>query len=358
MGPLPKYVTLILIAVAALAFSLGAGIYIFSVCKGQLSPGPISASMEEGVELAGYVSHAEFEQDCGHCHAPIHCVTDTRCQDCHIDIARERASADGLHGKLPGTDQCQTCHQEHMGRDASITTFAFANVDHNKLAGYSLVSHQQDYAGNPMNCESCHQQGSFVQETMDCLSCHIAAEHDLMAKHLEDYGDNCVECHDGADRMMAFDHNTYYVLDGQHSEVACADCHSEHVYDGTATDCASCHAEPEMHVNLFGTSCDRCHTAVAWAPAQLTQHTFLLNHGEEAEQPVACETCHMDSYTAYPCYSCHDQQEMQVYHTEIEIESIENCIECHPTGQPKEAEKLLTNQNPVSPQPNVLGAGN
>jgi len=84
----------------------------------------------------------------------------------------------------------------------------------------------------------------------------------------------------------------------------------------------------------------------------------LLNHGDENQQPVACETCHTDSYTTYPCDSCHDQQEMQVTHTEIEIESIENCIECHPTGQPKEAEKLMTNQNPVSPQPNVLGAGN
>ena len=46
-------------------------------------PGPLSDS--QGAEpMGGFSSHAEFEQECGHCHAPLHCVTDTQCQDCHI----------------------------------------------------------------------------------------------------------------------------------------------------------------------------------------------------------------------------------------------------------------------------------
>ena len=68
---------------------------------GVLSPGRLSAVNENGETLGGYISHAEFEQECGHCHAPVHCVTDTRCQDCHLDVARQRAEAEGIHGSLP-----------------------------------------------------------------------------------------------------------------------------------------------------------------------------------------------------------------------------------------------------------------
>lgn len=323
-------------ALALLALMvLSAGVYVELNKEKYLFPGPLSALSSGGEPLGGYTSHAEFELECGHCHAPIHCIEDSHCQDCHLDIARQRSEAQGLHALLPGTEQCNTCHVEHRGREADIVEFAYVNFNHQQLTGFSLERHSQDYAGQAMTCESCHAQNDFADETLDCLSCHAAAEHDDMASHLESYGADCTACHDGVDRMKDFDHADTYPLEGEHIDVDCQDCHQEQVFAGTARECGGCHTEPELHVGLFGLDCSRCHTAQAWAPAQLTEHVFLLDHGDDPA--ITCETCHVDSYTAYPCYSCHDAEEMKDFHAAEDIYAYENCIECHPTGRAGEA---------------------
>jgi hypothetical protein len=292
------------------------------------------------------MSHAEFERECGHCHAPIHCIEDTRCQDCHIEVAKQRSEATGLHGRLPVVDKCQTCHIEHLGHDAVITTFAFTNVDHEALADYSLVHHQEDYSGQIMNCESCHAQNSFASESLDCVTCHSEADHDFMAEHIELYGLDCISCHDGRDRMSDFDHNEVYVLDGVHADTDCVGCHIDQIFAGTAQDCVSCHPDPEVHVGLFGLECDRCHTTQAWIPAELTRHLFPLDHGDEGE--IVCETCHENAYVELTCYGCHDHQpgEMIEMHTAEDISAgvdvtEEKCIDCHPTGKLTEQENLV-----------------
>lgn len=319
---------------AAVAF----GVVFFETNKSYASPGALSAAQAKSEPLGGYMSHAEFEKECGHCHAPIHCITDTRCQSCHIEIARQREEATGLHGRLPVVDKCQTCHIEHQGHDAVITTFAFANLDHEALADFSLVLHQQDYDGQEMNCESCHAQNIYTEETLDCTTCHSGADHDFMAEHIELYGLDCVSCHDGRDRFSDFDHNQVYALEGLHVETECLDCHPEQVFAGTPQDCLSCHEDPEVHVGLFGLECDRCHTAQAWVPAELTRHLFPLDHGGEGE--IVCETCHENSYVELTCYGCHDHLlgEMIEIHAAEDIDEgvdvvEEKCIDCHPTGK-------------------------
>ena len=108
--------------------------------------------------------------------------------------------------------------------------------------------------------------------------------------------------------------------------------------------CISCHEEPNMHAGQFGVNCARCHSTYVWAPAQLTRHTFLLDHGGEGV--IACETCHVENYYEHTCYECHDHQpdDMQQVHYEIDIIDYEACAECHPTGQKGEAEQLLDGQ--------------
>ncbi len=311
--------------------------------SGMLSPGRLSAVNASGETLGGYVSHADFEQECGHCHAPIHCITDTRCQDCHLDVARQRAAAEGIHGSLP-TENCEYCHREHQGHDAVITAFAFTNVDHQKLANFSLAHHQQNYDGEPLNCESCHLQGSYMAGSLDCLSCHTNHDHDGMAKHMDTYGLDCLKCHDGADRMSEFDHNRFYLLDGAHAGADCQDCHANQTYAQPYRTCLDCHPEPELHAGVFGTSCERCHGTTAWAPAELKAHTFLIDHAGEG--PVDCETCHAGTYTDYPCYTCHDVDEMFVFHNDLDMYAFENCIECHPTGREGEGEQAIQIQAP------------
>lgn len=304
-------------------------------------PGETSGMAPKNTPLQGYVSHADFEQECQHCHAPLHCVTDTKCQDCHIEIAQQRAELDGLHGKLPGTEKCQTCHPEHHGREVVITDFAFHNVDHAKLANFSLVKHQEDYQGNPMDCESCHSQERFANESLDCLTCHVEEDHDYMAEHIDVYGMDCVRCHDGVDRMRDFDHNQIFALEGVHADADCQACHAEKVYAGISQDCIACHEDPDLHAGKFGLDCARCHTATAWQPALLTRHNFALNHG--GSDQLECQTCHLENFTEQTCYNCHDHQaeQMAQVHLGEGIEDYENCSHCHPSGQAGEAARLL-----------------
>lgn len=327
-----------------IVFLVVAGGSLFYInMKALMFPGPLSSVKHMEEDVGGYSTHASFEQECGHCHAPVHCIADTHCQDCHLEIAEQRISGMGLHSMLPGTQRCQTCHPEHRGRDSSVTEIAYTNVDHDLLSGFSLVKHQLDYEDQPMNCESCHMQGRFAGETLDCATCHAEQDHDAMADHIEEYGKECVPCHNGNDRMMDFDHNLVYVLDGVHVDTACVECHDDGEYEESPRDCITCHEDPEIHAGVFGTDCVRCHTTDAWSPAYLTGHTFFLNHG--AEENNECETCHVENYESVSCYDgCHDHKrnEMARVHEAEGYSEKEyaDCKSCHPTGIVGEADKL------------------
>lgn len=300
-------------------------------------PGPVSAAQPRGESLNGYDSHASFEKECKHCHAPVRCLSANLCQDCHMEVARERAESSGLHGLLPGTNKCQNCHKEHQGRDAVMSAIPLANVDHERLTGFSLVRHEVDHEGNPLECTGCHRDGRFSSGPVDCKDCHRSDNPDYIDGHAQLYGDDCVVCHDGQDRMMEWDHASVFVLEGAHENAQCEDCHIEQTFTGMSSDCIVCHPDPEVHAGQFGLDCARCHGVAAWIPAQLTQHTFHLDHGGEGQ--VECEVCHVDTYVVYTCYGCHDHEpiEMRKVHAQEHIATFEACDECHPTGQQGEA---------------------
>jgi len=329
---------LLALGVPMATLALATGLYLKT--SGQLSPGRLSELQYTGETLGGYSTHAQFEQKCQHCHAPVHCVSDTHCQDCHLDVAQQRAQAEGLHSRLPNVTRCQTCHVEHLGAEADITRFAFQNINHQALSGFSLAHHQANYDGTPFHCDSCHTQDRIVAETLDCLTCHTQADHDAMAGHVADYGTDCLACHDGVDRMTAFAHDQVYALAGAHAEADCAGCHADFVFGGTPRACSSCHAQPEVHAGQFGQDCARCHSPTAWAPATMTQHTFALAHG--AADPVPCQTCHTDTYAAVTCYGCHDHTPAQTEATHLAEQwaggdDLNACAACHPTGAAGEA---------------------
>ncbi len=315
-----------------------------------LAPGPLTAIHPNNQEIQGHVSHAEFEKECSHCHGPIHCVIDTKCQGCHIEVAQERADNTGLHGMLPGADDCEACHADHKGRDDTITSFAYANIDHQRLANFSLVRHELNFEQQPMNCQSCHSQASFAATSLDCLSCHAEEDHDALVAHIDLFGSDCLACHDGEDRYSDFQHAQVYPLDGAHADTDCAACHQDQTFTGIPQDCHACHEDPAIHAGIFGFKCERCHATTAWLPAEIKAHTFLTDHVDEGVE-LTCETCHEHTYTQYPCYSCHDQQEMQDYHAREDIYAFENCIDCHPTGRENEGSQFIESGSLVSPLP-------
>ncbi|HSJ55418.1 MAG TPA: hypothetical protein VLC52_16870 [Anaerolineae bacterium] len=336
----------------------GGGAYGF---KKSYDPGPLSGPHPGGTELNGYQSHADFEKECKHCHAPVRCLSPNLCQECHQDIARQRAEAGGLHGLLPGTDKCQTCHMEHQGREAVISAVPFANINHERLTGFSLAQHQLDYDGTNLTCERCHTEGTFAPESVDCTTCHDGRDSNYMGAHTDRFGGNCLGCHDGRDRMIGLDHASVFVLDGAHEGLECEDCHAGQVFASVSRPCADCHEEPEVHAGAFGLDCARCHGSAAWAPAELRQHLFFLDHG--SEERLECQTCHVETYTAVSCYGCHDHDpaEMHRLHLEegITEDQIEDCALCHPTGQPGEAGELArqTIPGPMEQEPQAWGGG-
>ena len=323
-----------IVSVTSMLVVLSGGLVSYHIDV-RTSPGQLSTTQLRGEPLGGFSSHAEFHQECSHCHVPMHCISTNRCQKCHIEVARERDEGIALHGLLPGTNKCQNCHTEHQGSDAVISALPFDNIDHEPISGFSLKLHQADYDGTALTCESCHVGGQFKAEEVDCTTCHVDADPALMAEHIDRFGEACHSCHDGHDRMIDFDHDQVYVLAGAHDDAECEDCHIERVYAGTPGDCVDCHEEPEVHAGQFGLDCSRCHTSEAWAPAELTRHDFHLDHGDEGE--IDCEVCHVASYAEHTCYAdCHDPEGTRAAHSEtdtLDSAAYENCATCHPTGQ-------------------------
>jgi hypothetical protein len=306
---------------------------------GPFSPGPLSANQLRQEPLGGFASHAEFEADCAHCHEPWRGISAARCTTCHESVAVEQNTGRGLHGLLGDTTDCTACHIDHQGRTAAITPLdRLDTFDHQRLTGYSLAQHPQDYAGNPLACSGCHQPGRYAAEFVNCAGCHTDADPVFMAGHIAQFGESCLDCHDGSGRLVDFDHDTVFVLDGAHTTTDCAGCHRDQVFAGTSTACVACHAEPAVHTGLFGQDCARCHTTAAWFPAELTQHTFPLDHGREINQ--SCETCHTAAYTTYTCYNCHehDPQNIREEHEDEDIFDFMDCVACHPTGREEESE--------------------
>ncbi len=484
----PIFSPVALISTLVLMVGLAVGVYLTG--GRAFSPGELSGLNHSGEPIGNVMSHADIGDDCGQCHAPFQGVEATLCQECHENIAVERAE-EGLHGRLPNVAQCSSCHLEHQGQYYDLKTAAIADFDHD-LTKFSLAHHSVRGANAEMTCadchleegrytvqesicaschrerdadfmaqhvegfgtsclschdgldtladftiadhatlfaltgahetapcESCHIAGQFAGTPQECVACHAEPEkhrtmfgtecsdchttiawqpatlngtpfdHErdttfslarhlndfdgsemsclhchsgeqplqvanatceachgtaaptFMAEHTERFGPTCQDCHDGLDSMADFDHDDVWPLAGQHAVIECAACHVNQVFQGTPRECVACHAEPEIHRGIFGTDCANCHTVEAWLPAQLRQHTFPLDHGEQGV--LECATCHTGtSYTAYDCTTCHEHNVEEVLdeHEDLNITQAElfNCASCHPTGREDEAE--------------------
>jgi len=321
----------------AILLAVVLGLVLYFRGGGPFSPGALTAEAN-GDLIRNFFNHAAFEQQCELCHAPWRGPVAERCEQCHQAVAEQRLSESGLHGLLPDASQCQRCHTDHKGKEAKITHLPPHAFEHSLMTDFSLAQHGVDYAGIPLLCAACHIDGDYTIAAIDCAGCHRQADADFMTDHTILFGSDCLVCHDGVDRMANFDHNLIFVLDGAHAQADCQGCHSNQLFSGTATDCANCHDEPAIHAGIFGLDCVRCHATSAWLPAQLTQHTFPLDHGEEGI--IACETCHQQTYVEYTCYNCHahDPVETRQKHIEEGITDFADCVACHPTGLKDEAE--------------------
>ncbi len=298
----------------------------------------------------------EFGANCLECHDGLDRMTDfdhsqtdfplegqhatANCAGCHVNNQFEDLPAEcvachaepAIHAGLFETT-CESCHTTEAWSPATLGDTTF---NHDTQTRFSLVQHQADFSGAVLNCASCHVTNLETVEMTICTTCHAQADAVFMASHEQEFGSDCLACHDGVDRMHDFDHARVFVLDGRHAEIECVACHADQKFTGTPAECVACHAEPPIHAGIFGVQCELCHSTTAWLPASLKTHTFPLDHGDEGM--IACETCHVTTYVEYTCDNCHDPVEMKQEHSEEGISDITNCIECHPTGLEDEAE--------------------
>lgn len=274
-------------------------------------------------------------------HTEVNCIgchssTDFRqtpqdCQQCHNEPVMHR----GLF-----TQTCDTCH---LAEGWSTTIIEGQSFNHLSTAGFSLALHQNDYAEQPINCTTCHPNNLQTFELQTCTDCHTTQDQQFMPDHQQQFGYDCLICHDGFDRLSNFDHAAFFPLDGKHLTTGCADCHANQVYRGTTVECWQCHAEPDIHKGVFGLTCNDCHSSDAWTPASLLKHDFPLNHGlDDKNMQLQCDVCHGTNYIEYTCSNCHEHQPDEIRQSHLEegilAQDLPACAKCHPDGTVAEDE--------------------
>lgn len=364
--------TLVGIALTLL-FLVGLALHAWSNGGIAFSPGRVSALAKSGVEISGYSSHANFEGDCKQCHKPLSVSQDSLCMNCHEDVAQQIDNRKGTHSYISSEERCAYCHADHRGLEYDLTVAAFEKFNHTRT-DFSLAKHGYDYESSSISCYTCHEnQADFSILDESCVKCHAQSNPDFGLHHIERYGDNCLVCHDGVDRMVAFNHeSTDFPLEGGHVGVSCTHCHriseysqpQENVqntsgeflirnalidpeesdpFTNTPRECVACHEEPALHENIFSADCGKCHTTEAWSTARLngiefnhsTQTVFTLDHHRRdySGAQINCYECHgkqFNDFQVNTCIDCHNQDTGNPNFISVHIEKYGTvCLNCH-----------------------------
>lgn len=248
------------------------------------------------------------------------------CSDCHgKDITKFDANA------------CELCHQEI---DAVFTQAHSKNFSPQCLACHDGVDiYGGDFNHNALAfplegehtalpCSECHGGASSTVELQSapqaCYACHQEDDD-----HDGKFGDNCAVCHAPSDwDEVTFEHAlSGFLLEGQHANVKCEDCHKNDFYQGTSQACVDCHLADDEHNGEFGADCGQCHTPNNWEEANF-DHALADFPLTGAHIDVACQDCHIDQVyqgTAQECAVCHKEP---VYHAGI---FNSDCASCHTT---------------------------
>jgi hypothetical protein len=276
---------------------------------------------------------------CAKCH-PTENLKDTprACSQCHAQPAVHQ----GVF-----TQGCDICHTAAAWTPATLDGKPFTHTSLDSVK-FTLAHHARNYDDQPLTCQSCHPVDVQHTDLKTCQACHAKHDANFMPAHIDKYGDACLTCHDGVDRIAKFNHAQAYPLEGKHADAKCEDCHPKKQFVNTPNTCIACHKDPAIHAGFMGTACEYCHTATAWDPALLRKHIFKLNHG--SAQAVACVVCHPATYQENTCFGCHDHQLPAITESHlkagISTTDLPNCTRCHPTGDKGEYKSQGTSGTP------------
>jgi hypothetical protein len=241
------------------------------------------------------------------------------CNQCHLN--------DRTSGELKATpEDCVSCHLSkdvHWGRLGpdcgschTTTSWGSASYNHN-LAAFKLTGQHKI-----VECTNCHINHVLQGTPIACASCHNTDD-----VHKGRLGAECDSCHTtGGWTPATYDHNlSAFKLTGMHAITACANCHINHILQGTPTDCQSCHAGQDKHNGQFGADCSSCHSTNAWLPARFDHPRFGFTL-TGAHINLTCGQCHSGGgYTGLStaCAACHAEPPNHFG---------SNCSQCHSTS--------------------------
>lgn len=245
----------------------------------------------------------------------------------HRDVTRPPS------GQFP-TD-CTLCH---LAADAAWQRGRF---DHDKT-DFPLQGAHTNLA-----CDGCHRNGVYSGLPSSCYSCH-KADYDATTNpnHKKSgFSTDCLVCHRATDarwQQATFDHsNTDFPLQGAHTKLACARCHTGGVYTGLSGDCYSCHkpdydatTQPNHKASGFPTACLVCHLATdtSWTQGRFDHNNtgFPL---QGAHTKLDCARCHAGGvYTGLSgdCYSCHKSNYDATTNPNHKASGFPtDCVACH-----------------------------
>ncbi len=324
--------------------------------KGAHSTAPCAKchKTEDGAFPAGKgtaVRYKGFKSSCASCHEDAHQGTlGPSCESCHVPSAQWKSASRAFHktswplegkhllvpcaschvkGQTKGTPRlCADCHWDRRQDDRFKTRLGLDCQNCHRPASWTAVTWSHAAATGfalsgahaGLDCEKCHTGGVFRKsETSGCIGCH-REDYDRAKEpnHVTaGFPTTCETCHKVSDtswEQARFNHQATFPLAGQHATAACASCHENGVYRGTARDCSGCHislyqkaTNPSHILAGFPTTCETCHRSSdpAWTGVAFNHSKWPLA-GKHAGQ--ACTACHRSGVfqgLTSTCASCH-----------------------------------------------------
>ncbi|MEI6748088.1 MAG: hypothetical protein WCM93_02900 [Bacteroidota bacterium] len=319
-------------------------------------------------------------------------VLGVECYDCHR-ISYESTTKPN-HAANNYSTNCTDCHKMN-----GLTWPEVTNTDHNFFPltkGHAIE-----------DCGRCHKSMPYSSASSECFSCHqpnytASTNPNHMAVGIPN---NCATCHttNPGWQPATYTHKEPFPLKDAHQAIAneCATCHAGN-YSNPVNTCEGCHitnfnqtTNPNHTTAQIATTCETCHTQVAWTPATYTHKEpypltdfhltiandcFACHAGNYSNPENTCVGCHLTNFNATTnpnhsaaqfstaCETCHSQvawipstfDHNTIYPLEGAHAIIaNNCTQCHANGYPNTPNTCvgchLTNYNQTT-DPNHTAA--
>jgi len=280
------------------------------------------------VDYAAMERRVGFHVACTDCHQRAPDERDPRLPG-HAECLRCHAAEAAVDG-APTMAECATCHIERKRRPLRYRRLIVGDLQ------FAHMAHANDRRGEPVRCNTCHDDVAKVSETdahsppptSACVACHDDDRRTPGESRMR----ICETCH--ATRRETFgtlaprSHLPASERPVNHTLAFRTD-HSVEARN-SARECARCHTTASGSVR---DTCDECHQSMR--PRDHTVGWREFDHGPQAATDAQpCVTCHSGGF----CVSCHSRPPRSHFplvdfarasHGDLALGDLRACTVCH-----------------------------